>query len=294
MAKKSKKRNKNIQPPRIVNRDMLDKARGSSLLDIIIPVFKRIDLLKQCLAAIPEAADGIAYDIIIVDNGTPREDCEQFYSTLDNFKGITILRNKENIGFPKACNQGVKRKNAPLILLLNSDVILQPKSILGMVSKLDDPTVGVVGLKLLFPDNVGELNAKIRPAKCIQHIGMHTDIHADFKHIMVGWHEDNPRTQNWVDPYAITGACLMTRRSLWNKVGGLFEGYGHGTYEDVDFCLCIRELGLRVVLEHNTFGYHYTGATAETYKIQFPMIMNKMTFMSRWGAKLNYTEWMAL
>jgi GT2 family glycosyltransferase len=266
--------------------------KGGALLDIVIAVYNRFDLLKQCLDALPEAANGIAYNIIIVDNAST-EDVNNFYGNIPPANNLFLIKNKENLGFTKASNQGARRKNSPYILMLNSDCILQPHAIEYMLQRFDDPKVGVVGLKLVFPANAEGLQQDTvhRPAGKIQHVGLETSIEADFFHIFLGWSADNPRANRDIHPYAVTGACLMTRRVIWNKVGGFFEGYGAGSWEDIDFCMSARSLDYDILLENRTYGVHYTGATAEKYNIAYPLSYNRSVFLSRWSNKLTYSEW---
>jgi GT2 family glycosyltransferase len=212
-------------------------------------------------------------------------------------QGATIIRNRTNEGFPRACNTGAARKQSPLIFFLNSDVILEPNAIKIAVTALDDDKIGVVGMKLLFPTEEqladAKMNPNIRPARKIQHIGLYCNVHGEFLHTMIGWSEDNPRTFAIRDAYVVTGAALMTRRSIWNKVGGFNLAYGMGTYEDVDYCLSVRDLGYNIIVEQAAMGTHYTGATSEQHKIQFPLQYNRLVFLQRWAAKLNYTEHLA-
>jgi GT2 family glycosyltransferase len=261
-----------------------------ALVDIVIPIHSRFDLLEQCLQSIPDAAVDITYNLILVDNKSP--DPGDFWDRWS--RDAIILHNKENLGFPKACNQGVRRKTSPLILLLNSDVILYPGAIHRMVKAMDDPKVGVVGAKLLFPTeeqiSAAKLDPRIRPAGKVQHVGLETNIRAEFYHIFLGWSEDHPKVNRMRETYAVTGACLMTRRSIWNRIGGLFEGYGQGTYEDLDFCLTTRDIGYSVIVETQAVGVHFVGATSEAYRKPMPMNENRMIFMQRWGNRLNYTE----
>jgi GT2 family glycosyltransferase len=119
----------------------------------------------------PRSANGIEYDIVLVDNASPdQEEARAFYSQHET--DYTIVRNKENIGFPRGCNIGAKRKASPLLLMLNSDVVLEPRAIEYMVQALNDPKIGVVGAKLLFPtaEQIAEakMNPQIRPAGMIQ------------------------------------------------------------------------------------------------------------------------------
>ena len=112
-----------------------------------------------------------------------------------------------------------------------------------LVRAMDDPKVGVVGMKLMFPESDDTKKGLMGPANSIQHVGLSTTIHGDFAHHFIGWNKDNPRVNRVRDVYAVTGAALMTRRKLFFSLGRFFEGYGKGTWEDVDYSLAVRDLG---------------------------------------------------
>jgi len=257
-------------------------------LDIVIPVLNRFDLLTKCLTSIPDAIGDIPYKVYIFDNGSEKEEADRYYENLDN--KITVIRNPENVGFPRACNQAAKRGKADLIFFLNSDIVLSSNSLKIMVEDIgSDPEIGVLGMKLLFPpDHQGD---PIRPAGKIQHVGLFTNIKADIVHTFVGWSEDNPKPNAVRDAYAVTGAALMTRRKIWIKSKGFFEGYGVGTFEDVDYCMMARGFGYKICVNTDATATHYTGATAESHQIPYPININRSIFMSRWQNNLVYTEW---
>lgn len=259
------------------------------LVSIIIAVYGRFDLLTQCLDAIPKAANNIKYEIILVDNNSPeRVEADTFYSGRDDF---ILIRNRENQGFPRACNQGARRSSAPLLFFLNSDVILKEKAIDHLVRDLDDPKIGVAGMLLLFPEYAEGLDQKSRPAGKVQHAGMDTNIHGRFIHTFVGWEADNPKVLAQRECYAVTGAALMTRKMIFMNSGCFNEAYGLGTYEDVDFCMSVREAGYNIIVDTKAVGTHYTGATAEFFKIGYPMDQNRLIFLQKWSNKLKWTEW---
>ena len=263
------------------------------LIDICIVVHGRFDLLTQCLDAVPDACGDIKYNLIIVDNASPDEkEAREFYraKAIEHPKG-TVIRNYKNLGFPKANNQAAREGKAPLIFLLNSDVILEPGSVELLVKDMDDPKIGIVGMHLVFPEYAGGLNQQIRPAGKTQHVGMETSINGRFNHIFVGWEPTHPKVIAMRETYAVTGAALMTRRSIWKKTNGFDEVYGQGTYEDVDFCLQTREMGYNIIVNPVSMGVHYTGATAEQYRIGFPLENNRMIFLQKWQQNLTWTEW---
>jgi len=273
------------------NRKMQRVVRPSVLLDIIIPVHRNIDLLQQCVESIPEAVGELSYHVTIVDNGTPKEE-KVYYRDIVSDPHITVVEFPNPLGFPLACNKGAKITKAPLMFFLNSDVVLQPNSLVELVKALDEPSIGVAGMKLLFPKELADgINPAIRPANKVQHIGLHTTIRGEIAHAYIGWSADHPKVNAVWEMYAVTGAALLTRRTIWKKVGGFSLDYGMGTYEDVDFCLKVRELGYNIVVNPKAVGTHVVGATAEKYKIPYPLNQNRMLFMSKWGNKLQYTEW---
>jgi O-antigen biosynthesis protein len=264
---------------------------NQATVDIVIPVRGRLDLLEQCVARIPDAfSPHLLVNLIIVDNATFEvEKDSKYLDVLESFnvigfKSVSIIRNKSNLGFPKACNLGARRKTSPLIFFLNSDCFLEPGSGKFLIDEMNnDPKVGVAGMKLIFPDYPTGLRQDdtMRPLGRVQHIGLSTRISGTVHHIFIGWRPDHPKVNKVREVFAVTGAALMTRRSLFNKVGGFFEGYGNGTYEDVDLCVSIRKLGYNTVVVPEAVGIHYTGATVETYKAEFPLNQNGSIFLSR-------------
>lgn len=265
-----------------------------TLVSIIIPVHRRFDLLQKCLDALPEAFDDIDYEVIIVDNASPDDEKALIYSELRNKRHFKIYEWKENRGFPKACNYGAKNATSPLIFFLNSDVIMSPRSGVKTVALLDDPKVGVAGMKLLFPESVEEIKLRqdIRPGGKIQHVGISVSIRGDLHHALSGWSADNPKVMRIREVHMVTGAALMTRKVLFTKAGGFFEGYGMGCFEDADYCITLRSMGYNIVLDPTTYAIHYTGATAEGYQIQYPLNQNKMLFLQRWMGRIDFSDWL--
>lgn len=294
---------RNRKKPNLSNRHPL--VDPTYLLEIVIPVHRNMELLEKCLDSIPEALNGIKTRLVIFDNATPNEERLQLYPKLegksvlsDKLKdagiALNITKHGQNVGFPRACNSAAQGVRTPLLMFLNSDIVLQPNSLDYMVRDMDDPKIGVVGMKLLFPEeDMQGLRGDIRPAGKVQHVGLHTNVRSDFVHSYLGWSADHPKVNRVRDVYVVTGAALMTRRSLWNQIGGFFEGYGLGCYEDIDFGLSVRDLGYSIIVETKAVAYHYAGATAEKYQIGYPLQINKQILLSRWGNKLNWTEYLS-
>jgi GT2 family glycosyltransferase len=268
-------------------------------LDIIIPVYGQADLLSKCIAALPEAASGTAYRLILVDDcGPEQEQLGVVYRSLNG--NSKLIHNRKNCGFARTVNAGVASGVSPFILLLNSDCILQPGAISAMLKEFDDPQVGIVGAKLLFGDSRWQQAGKV------QHAGLCRNIQGQLVHVNLGWSADHPKVNERREMQMVTGACLMTRRKVWERVtaeyrrfgdptqGALNEVYDKGCYEDCEFCLATRAQGYKVVYQPEAVGLHYVGASVTANNGAFPLQRNSMIFGARCGHLVMYDEYLYL
>lgn len=261
------------------------KHRASSekpQVDVVIITGGRWDFLKQCLEALENQT--VPVNVILLDNAT---EAEERIQNNDLFEGLTTKRLQQHIGFPGANNEASRMGSAPLILFLNDDCILTENAIEKMLETMKDDSVGVCGAKLLFP--ISSTNSN-RPAGKVQHVGMSLDIRGTVYHPLLGWSADNPKCCVSRNVFAVTGACFMTRRALFNQIGGFDPSYGAGTYEDVQFSLQVKSLGKRVFVNCEAKGFHYAGATVEKIKIGYPLRENELTFKSRFQGS-PYMQW---
>jgi GT2 family glycosyltransferase len=273
-------------------------------LDIVIPVYGQADLLSKCITALPEAAGNtplsgstnIPYRLIVVDDCGPEQ--EQLGTVYRSLNGNSkVLRNRQNSGFAKTVNSGVAQGNAPYILLLNSDCILQPGAIPAMLREFEDRDVGIVGAKLLFGDNRWQQAGKV------QHAGLCRNIQGQLVHVNLGWSPDHPKVNERREMQIVTGACLMIRREVWRKVtaeyhkygdpstGALNEVYAQGGFEDAELCLATRAQGYKVIYCPEATGLHYVGASITGSNAAFPMGRNAMIFGARCGHLVEFDEW---
>jgi len=197
------------------NRNIRTNIKPNSLVDIIIPVHNVFSIFQKGLDSIPDALEGIPHTVIIVDNASNREEADEFYSKISE-RNYKVIRNKENQGFAKTCNQGAMRGYSPLLFFLNSDVVLEKGSVKQLISNIYNEgsfvdKIGIVGMKLLFPIE-SPLPSNVRPPGKVQHVGLTTNIRGEFPHILIGWSSDNPRVNRVRDVMAVTGAALLTRR----------------------------------------------------------------------------------
>lgn len=260
-------------------------------LDIVVTTAGRFDMLKRCLEALAKFRENINFNVFIIDNGSDPEERlqnDELFNWIRD-QSFSIKRLQQNVGFPHAANEGARMGSAPLIMFLSDDVILQEGAIDTILGRFSDSTIGIVGIKLIFPP---DSTSPIRPAGKVQHIGLALNIRGVPIHPLIGWDPSNPKTCISRDAWAVTGACLTVRRELFNKVNGFNSIYGKGTFEDVTLCLQVRSLGFRIVMDANAVGFHYVGATAEKLKESFPLNYNLMLFQSQFAQSglMNWNE----
>ena len=264
--------------------------KKKSQLDVVLLTRNLWDIAQQCVDAVPEACEGLDYQFIIFDNDSDQKEKKiEFYNQFPD--DVKIYYSQQNLGYPKGFNEAVRKGTSPYVLILTNDVILRPQSITTLMKTMEDEKVGMAGMKLIFPE---DSNDPARPAGKLQHICLTTNVRGEFYHPFLGWNPNHPKINKLQEVYAVTGAVFLIRRELWNKVGGFFDGYGRGTFEDVDLAMKIHEMGYNVVTEPKAVATHYVGATAMEMNQPFPLEQNRMIFLQRWGSKLKYDEWRVL
>jgi GT2 family glycosyltransferase/tetratricopeptide (TPR) repeat protein len=233
---------------------------------IIIPTWNKIELTKQCLTALAAATMDVSFEVIIVDNGST-DGTREFLSEL---KGdVQIIQNDRNLGFAKACNQGARAARGKYLVFLNNDTIPQSQWLNPLVNEVEDyPEVGIVGSKLLFADG------------SIQHAGV-----AFMRSIRTAYHiyRSAPGTDPGVNQrrafQAVTAACMLIRRELFEEAHGFDEAFING-FEDVDLCLKVREKGFQVIYQPRSVVYHLESQTPGRNEHEN---QNSQLLQERWG-----------
>jgi len=215
-------------------------------VSIVIPTYNRLDLTRGCLEGIAETAPGA--EVIVVDNGST-DGTREFLLAEQSAGRLRCLLNEENLGFGKACNRAAALSDRELVLLLNNDVVPRPGWLDAMVAELDDPTVGIVGSRLLYPDGR------------IQHAGGDFARNGETEHVHRFAAGDDPAVVVSRDCPVVTGASLLVRRSLYEALGGFDEGY-FMYVEDVDICIRAWHVGYRVRYCAESVLVHYESSSS--------------------------------
>ncbi len=278
----------------------LKQGRPVALVDVILPVYGEWAFAEKAIAALPAAFQGCSdpYRLIVVDNGTPAWTNTEGQQVSPEDQALAVkamlrpqdafFRLPENRGYPGGMNFAAAKGGSPLILILTADVWLHPGAAARLIMELDNAHTGIAGPMLIFPQG-----SPRGPAERVQHAGIEFNMKGNPFHIFIGWTPDNPKVNRGCEVPAVTGACFLTRRSVWEKLGGFFAGYGKGTFEDIDYCFGVRSGGQRVVYVPEARGYHFVGASMVTgaERQGFNLPLNETIFRGRWAHMLAWTEW---
>lgn len=211
---------------------------GNPRISIIIANKDHAEDLKRCVDSIMERSSYSNYEIIIVENNSTTEEIQKLYKEYeDKYSFIRVVKFEGAFNYSAVNNLGVKHAEGEYILLLNNDTeVITPGWIEEMLMYAQREDVGAVGAKLLYPDRT------IQHAGVILKLGAHrTAGHGHYKQpdSKLGYMGRLCYAQN---VSAVTGACLLVKRSVFEQVGGLEESF-EISLNDVDFCLKLRQAG---------------------------------------------------
>ena len=235
---------------------------------VIIPVHNRSALTSACLDALLEHRPD-ATEILVVNDASS----DTTPLTLSSYgDSIRVVDTPGHQGFGSACNAGAAAAQSRLLVFLNNDTIPTPGWLDELVTEADaHPDVGIVGAKLLWPDNT------------IQHAGVVIDPERNARHVYAGFPADHPAVSKSRDFQVVTGAAMLVRRDLFEELGGFDRAFANG-WEDVDLCLRARERGARVRYCHRAVLYHLEGATRGlVFADDHP---NWQLYRARWAERL--------
>lgn len=221
-------------------------------VSIIIPTKNNFNVLETCLYSIIDKTSYANFEIVIVDTGSTDQNVLDLYkSNIVTTNEVTVTKWKgEKFNFSSACNYGVKKSTGEYIVFLNDDTeVLSSDWLESLLEHAQGPGVGMVGAKLLFPDDTIQHAGVVLSER---DIAFHPFYGSSPKHdIFTNIYIENTRNCS-----AVTAACSMINRKAFDKVGG-FDEELRVTYNDVDLCLRLLDSGLRNIYTPNATLYHH-------------------------------------
>lgn len=220
------------------------------LVSVLIPNKDHIEDLEKCVNSIMQKSDYKNLEFIIVENNSTEDETFDFYEELQKkYANVKVLYYKGEFNYSKINNFGAEEASGELLLLLNNDTeIINSDCIREMVNYCIREDVGVVGARLFYGDDT------------IQHAGVVIGFGGMVGHTFIG----KSRYENGYfgrlvcaqDYSAVTAACMMTKKKIYEAVGGLTEEY-QVAFNDIDYCLKVRKMGKLVVYNPYAQLYHY-------------------------------------
>lgn len=227
---------------------------ADSQVDIIIPVYNQTELTRACLESIKKNSD-LPHNIIIIDNASGSQTRDFLEKAKAESPNITLIRNGENLGWVKAINQGIKASRAPYICIMNNDTVVRSG---GWLS-------GLVTVALMSRD-IGLINPRFEIKKKV------------------------PADEPFIEIDFCRGYCVLIKREVIDRIGGLDESYGLGYYDDDDLSVRAIRAGYRCVRANSVFVEHIGDSTfSDLFKDEKRRELhekNKKLFYSKWGRRL--------
>ncbi len=224
------------------------------MVSLIIPTRNAHGLVKQCIDSIRSLTTYGNYEIILIDNGSDDPESLEYFEEIKQLPNIKVMRDDGPFNYSALNNKAVKEARGELIGLINNDIeVITPEWLSEMVSIALQPQVGAVGARLWYPDDR------------LQHGGVIVGVGGvaghSHKYLPKGDYGYFCRAALIQELSAVTAACLIIRKSIFDEISGLDETNLKIAFNDVDFCLRVKEAGYLNVWTPFSELYHHESAT---------------------------------
>ena len=252
------------------------------LVSVLIPNKDHREDLLRCVNSLLQVSDYPNIEILIIENNSTEEATFELYEALEKKdQRIRVLRYPDGFNFAKINNFGAREAKGEYLLLLNNDTeVISENFMRSMLFYAMQKGVGAVGAKLLYDD------------KTVQHAGVTVGVEDRVIHIYLGTPDDQPgymgRLVSTLEVSAVTAACLMTKKAVYDEVSGMTEDFTVA-YNDVDFCLKLQAQGYRIVYDAYAKLYHYESRSRgyeDTAEKQARLQKEMDLLRSRWPKRL--------
>jgi O-antigen biosynthesis protein len=249
------------------------------LVSIIIPTRDRAALLARCVAGVLQRTDYAPIECLVVDNDSRERRTSRLLRRLAADPRVRILRHPGPFNWSTMNNAAVRQARGEIIVLLNNDTeVINPAWLREMVTLAQRPEIGIVGARLLYPDGT------------VQHAGITIGPAGVAAHLCRGAARDDPghggMLRHTRSVAAVTGACMVMRRAVFDEVGCLENEHLAVTHNDIDLCLRMRARGWRVVCTPRAELYHRDAASrgADDSDKEIARVRRERAYLvQRWG-----------
>ena len=248
------------------------------LVSIIIPVHNNFRYTYNCIFSILEAKPIIPYEIIIGDDMSK----DKTKSIEKYIKNIRVHNNNEKYNFLMNCNEAAKLSKGKYVLFLNNDTKVNKEWLISLIKLIEsDENIGMVGSKLINPDGT------------LQEAGGIVWNNGECANFGRGDNLDKPEYNYIKEVDYISGASILIRKSIWEKIGGFDKRYIPAYYEDTDLAFELRKHGYKVMYQPKSVVIHYEGISNGrdlSSGIKKFQLVNKIKFVEKWKNELKYQK----
>ncbi|EEZ8475732.1 TPA: glycosyltransferase [Escherichia coli] len=253
------------------------------LVSLLIPTRDRRSLTETAVRSILEKSTYTNYEILILDNGSVEAETLEFFSQIqEEDHRVKVLAYDYPFNYSAINNFGARHAKGTIIGLINNDIeVINPEWLTEMVSHSLRPEIGCVGAKLYYPNDTLQHGGVILGIG-----GVANHSHKHFSRTHPGYFARLVCTQNYS---AVTAACLLIRKEIFDAVEGLDEENLKVAFNDVDFCLKVREAGYRNLWTPYAELYHYESISRgiEDSPEKIARFTGEVDFMkAKWGTHL--------
>lgn len=255
---------------------------GEPEVEIIIPTRDRLEILRPCIDSILEKTSYKNYVITIVDNDSIKKETLAYFSVIVESPRVKVLKVSGEFNFSKLNNAAVNQSSSDFIVLLNNDIeVITSEWLSEMLVLAQTKDAGCIGAKLFYTDGR------------VQHAGVTLGIGGVAGHTHKYFPKSSPgyfsRLHLSHEVSAVTAACMLIRRDIYNQAGGLDEANLAVAFNDIDLCLKVRSLGLKNLWTPHAELYHHESASrgnedTPQKRNRFKMESNFMK--EKWGSLL--------
>lgn len=252
------------------------------LVTLIIPTRDQAQLLRQCIESIEKKTDYRNWEILVIDNQSREPATLRYFESLSKDRRIRVLKYDAPFNYSAINNFGARHANGSILGLINNDVeVISQEWLSEMVSHVLRPGIGAVGARLLYSDT------RVQHAGVVLGIGgVAGHAHKFFDSGSPGYFARARLTQNVA---AVTAACLLIRKAIFDQVDGLDEKNLTVAFNDVDFCLKVHERGYRNVYTPYAVLFHHESVSRgqeDTPQKQARFTAEVDYMKARWGRLL--------
>jgi len=254
------------------------RPKGKPLVSVVIPFRDQPRLLRRCVDSLLENPGWDRFELLLVDNDSAELETAALLDRLAAHPKVRVLSRPGEFNWAAINNEAARKAQGDYLLFMNNDVeALSPRWMEVLLGHAQRPEVGMVGARLLYPD------------RYVQHAGIVIRLFGIAGHILQGLDASLPGYASWAvltrNVSAVTGACAMSRREVFEEVGGFDEALTVA-FNDVDYCLRLAERGYLVVYAANAELIHHE-SRSRGYAKDRPEIAS---FVRRWRQALDVSD----